>query len=330
MLDLNAEEIEQRLQRPFSHIEFAALVALLFLQWGFIYLRSLYGEQIGTYDLNVFYRASEGDYTGFYYPEWTLAPFYILNQLPGVMGDLIWGTVNVLCLWLAARVFSGRPTMVLFTYQALYTAYLGQVSGITLAGLALLWWGMSRERWYLAGFGGLLAATKFQIAGTFGLAIWLLTDVHWSDRVKVLILPTAIAVLSVIVRPEWIPNLIDRLQNAGPNAEGSVSLWEFVGPAALLLWVPVLWLKMPFGKRLVLVGLCAALATPYFQQNDLVHLWALPVGYLPMIGNIGFLFVTVQYIVFDVLAAILFVFYLYVLSTNYRNQQIPHEAPISL
>lgn len=75
MLSLDTDGIERRLRKPLTRIEFTALICLLFFQWGFVYLRSLYGERMGTYDLNVFYRASEGDYTGFYYPEWTLPLF---------------------------------------------------------------------------------------------------------------------------------------------------------------------------------------------------------------------------------------------------------------
>lgn len=257
-------------------------------------------------------------------------PFYLLNQLPGVTGDFIWGTANVLSLWFGVRVFGGRPALVLLSYQALYTAYLGQVSGVTVAGLALLWWGMHRERWHVAGLGGFLAATKFQLAGTLGLALWLLAAVSWRDRLKTLILPAGLAVLSVLIRPQWPQMLLDRLQNAPPEASGSVSLWPLLGLGTLLLWLPVLLVKMPPGKRVVLVGICAALATPYFQQNDLVHLWALPIGYVPLVGYIGYLFPITLYAIFDVLSALLLGFYAYVLYSVYREPAARGTKPEAL
>ncbi len=292
---LDPKTIEDRLRARLSRGEFTALILLIFVQWGFVYLLATYGGGSAGYDWQVFEKTTHGNYQGFYYPHWVLPIFELLVLLPAEWDFLVWGTLNVLMYWIAIRIFGGRPVIALLSYQAFYSADYGQIYGLTTLGLGLLWWGMARGRWNMAGFGGLLASTKFQIGGTLGLAIWLLAPVTWSQRLRVLILPTMIAVLSIIIDPDWPGGLLDRLQNAPPDTLGNISLWGWIGPLAALLWLPVIFLDLPMGRRVVAVAAAAGLAMPYFQQSDLVHLYMLPVGWVPLLGNLGYLLLVLQW-----------------------------------
>lgn len=326
MLKLDADTIEARLRTRLTRFEFGALVALLLIQLGFVYLRASYGEDVAGIDLMAFYDAAHGDYWGFFYADWILPVFMAMDALPGELGYLVWGTANIGAVFFATRVFGGNVPILLFSYQMLYTAFFGQITGLTCGGLALLWWGMARGWWQIAGFGLLLAATKFQIGATYGLALWLLADVRWRDRWQVLIIPLAVGILSLVWHPTWPFDLLERLQDNPPDSRGNISLWVWIGPLALVLWLPVLALKLTPGQRLVGVGAAAALALPYFQQNDLLHLFMLPVGWLGLLGNWGYAFGVLGDAAFQVLALVPLVAYGWVLGQHFAQTRPAQPA----
>ena len=97
----------------------------------------------------------------FYYAYWSLPLFNVLNRLPLPTAFAAWSVLNLLCAWFAVRVFGGKPILVLGSYQMLNILYYGQISGVLAGGLALLWWGILHRKWGAAGFGLLLALTKY-------------------------------------------------------------------------------------------------------------------------------------------------------------------------
>ena len=170
----------------------------------------------------------------------------------------------------------------------------GQITGILLAGLVLFWWSLHRKRWHVAGLASLFAVGKYHWGIPLTLAIWLLAPLTWRQRFKALIVPTIVAFISLIVYPLWILDVINDLEKAPPEASASVSIWAWLSVGALLFWIPVLLLPLKPHRRLMAIATTLPLAMPYFQQADLVVLFALPVGWIGWLGNIGWVLMTID------------------------------------
>jgi len=288
---MSPDNINRRLRARPSLAEVFALGVSVSLALYYTYLASQ--NQYFPYDLQNYLNAARGDTSFYYYGYWMLPLFGALAALPESLQLGLFFVANILATWLAARVFGGAPALAVLNYQLLYGVYYGQLTGIIIGGLALFHWGLASRRWLLAGTGLLIGCAKFQLGVPLALVLWLLSDAPWRVRLKALIIPAVAAGLSLVIYPLWPLEVAERIMVANPpNDWGSVSLWRWVGPLALLLWLPTLLLPMPRQRRLVAVIATAALALPYFQQADLIALYALPVGWLSLLGNVGFLFST--------------------------------------
>ena len=263
------------------------------------------------FDYSIYINTSHGDLLQYYYADWLLPLFWLWSKLPLFVGYVLWSILNVLCIFLAARVFGGRASLALLTFQLFYGLFLGQITGLLVGGLALGWWGLAHRRWYLAGFGFWLASTKFQIGLPFGLLMWLFAEISWRDRLRVLILPAILSLASLVVFPNWPAHLFERIQDYAPYDWASIGLWAWIGPYALLFFLPLFVLPMEKSRRFLALAAAIPLVLPYFQQADLLVLYVLPVGWLPvMLGNLGFLFFRYDFAVLRLLWVIPLVIYL--------------------
>jgi hypothetical protein len=248
------------------------------------------------FDYYVYIETAHGNLRQFYYPDWILPLFWLLAQLPPLVGFAIWSALNILCLFFAARVFGGRAALMLLTFQFFYSLFLGQINGLLIGALALGWWGMAHQKRLLAGFGFWLACTKVQIGLPFGLLLWLAADADWRTRLRVLVLPALLSLASLALFPDWPFHLVERIREYAPYDWGSISLWPALGPAALLFLLPPLALPLEKSRRLLALAAAVPLALPYFQSADLLVLYVLPVGWLPLtLGNLGFLFFVYEF-----------------------------------
>jgi hypothetical protein len=279
--------LNRRLRRRLSPGELFALALCFSLLFIFASLRPA-GEY--PYDFYTYRLAGEGDFSLYYYGYWFVPIFTLLAALPGPWDYLLWGGLTIVSVFGAARLFGGKTAVVLLTYQMLYTLFYGQFMGVLAGGLALLWWGMAHRRWSLAGLGMLIAVTKLHTGALLSLFLWLSADVPWRERWRVLAVPVLGALLSLWLYPAWPLLLLQALQTTPPESSGSLTLWRWLGPVSLLLWLPPLLLPFSREKRLILLVATAALAIPYFQQTDLLALFMLATGWLPLLGNFGFLF----------------------------------------
>lgn len=256
----------------------------------------------------------------FYYAYWSLPVFWGLAQLPWQVGFGIFNLLNILGVWLASRLFGGRTTLVLVSFQMLYVILLGSMTGVLVGGLGLAWWGLNRGRWAVAGAGLLIAATKFQLGVTLGLILLALAPGPLRDRLKSLAVPTVVGLVSLTVYPGWPLQILASLQTAPPNDWGSIALWQWIGPAALLVWIPPIVLPLARSERLVALAAANALGLPYFQQTDLLALFVMPVGWLPVaLGNLGYLFFSHHFAALRILAVIPVLSYLAVLAPSLRR-----------
>ncbi len=284
----SAQEVDQRLWQRVSLLEMFA-VALCFGMAGIFTWYRAQGK-IYSYDFETYLLAGSGDLEVHYYAFWILPVFQILALLPSGLSFFVWNSLNILGVFAASRILGGRKlwALALLTYQMFYVLYYGNIVGILLGGLALLWWGLTHHRWYLAGLGLVLALTKYQLGLSFGLILLLMADISWQDRLKVFVVPFLILLLSLLIYPLWPLESIRIILSNPPNSLGNISLWQWLGPFALLLWVPPLWLSLTRQQRLIALAATATMTLPYFQQTDLLALFVLPLGWLPLVGNLGF------------------------------------------
>lgn len=294
--------LKQRLLARLSRAEFFALAFTLALAGVFAWHQSVLGYV--PYDLGNYLNGARGDTSHYYYAYWFLPVFVFLEWLPYVPGFLLWSALNIACLFAASRIFGGKTWAVMLSYQACYCLFQGQITGVIVGGVALLYWGIIHRRWNLAGLGLTVALVKVQLGLMPCLALLGLLPLSWKERTRVLLVPLFFGLLSLVIYPGWVLQLITTLQQAPPDAEGSIALWRWLGPLALLLWLPPLLLRLSRQDRLTCLVAANALALPYFQQTDLLMLFCLPVGWLAFLGNLGYLFVVSKWAALQALAVV--------------------------
>lgn len=289
-----ADSVDKRLAARLTKWELFALAFSASLVGFFIWAHAQL--QITPFDYSVYIDTADNIFTHYYYSTWILPIFWILAKLPFAVGFALWNLANILSVFFAARVFGGRAVPALLSFQMFYSLFLGSIIGILVGGLALCWWGLTHKRWNIAGLGLILAITKFQIGLAFGLFLLLTAKISWRDRLKVMLVPVVVVLLSLVIDPSWPMDLINRLEVVPAYDWGSVSLFRWVGISALLLWLPPLLLKLRRTERFVALAATTPMAVPYFQQVDLLTLFVLPVGWLPvLLGNLGFFFFIYQF-----------------------------------
>ena len=240
------------------------------------------------FDLKNYLKTSQGDYSFYYYAYWILPFFSILGRLPFTLSYVIWGLLSIFSIVYALRVFGGLSFAVLSSYQMFYILYQGQFTGPAIGALALLWWGLTHHRWNIAGLGLAIAAAKYQTGLTVGMILLLSAHISWRERMRVTMIPAIVIGVSILAYPLWPIRALETLRNSPPNDLGSMTLWRWIGPYALLLWLPIL--AAIIWRKITPIAIIATvmLSTPYFQQTDLLVLFVLPVSWLPYLGNFGY------------------------------------------
>jgi hypothetical protein len=142
-----------------------------------------------------------------------------------------------------------------------------------------------------------------------------MANIPWQNRLKVLVVPFMMLLLSLLIYPLWPIESIRIILTNPPVSLGNISLWQWLGSFALILWLPPLWLPLTAQQRLTALAATATIALPYFQQTDLLALFVLPLGWLPLAGNLGFyLYAEYEWEGFAVLAIIPLFIYLRIIS----------------
>ncbi len=319
LFSLDAAGIEARLLRKPSLLEAFSVLLPIGLTLLFAYLNSSASMPFAP-DFDTFMQGGRGNFTGFYYAYWVLPIFQGLALLSGAhTAYILWSIVNVLCVWFAVRVFGGKTALVMLSYQMLFVCFYGQITGVIVAGLALLWWSQERQRWLLAGIGAALALIKWQMGIPLCLALVLLADTSWYDRLRTLLVVLVITLVSLIIYPGWPLLVMQRLISEPPVRFGDIALWTHVGMVSLLLWLPALLLPMDRGRRYTAICVTVMLAIPYFQQSGLLALFVLPVGWFALIGNITYIYLWDAYSQLQFMIIVPLIAYVWVLWTPFRQ-----------
>lgn len=294
--------IDQRLQAHITRLEWLATCAAL----GILTASTLYHRLFDhiPWDYWTYAITAQGDFHVYYYAYWFVPIFSLLGRLPLLWGYYLWGIFNIIAVLFAARVFGGKSWLALVSFQLLYVLYFGNIIGIVIGGLALLWWALAHRRWDLAGLGLVIACTKYQIGIPVGLFLLWYAPLSWRQRVRLLAVPIIVSLASLLFYPGWPWQILEALENTPPNDWGSVSLWRWLGPWALLVWLPALFVRLPRPNRLAALLSATALGLPYFQQTDLLLLFVLPSGWLPLLGNLGYLFLIFRWQALQVLTLV--------------------------
>lgn len=321
LLTLDPEIIDQRLIKKISLVEFLAISFSISVLAGFILIKP---EHL-LYDLSNYIKAANGDYSYYYYAYWFIPVLKLFARIPLLPGYFIWGLISIACVFFAARIFGGPPVLALISYQMCYTLFQGQISGWIIGALAILWWGMAHKRWSLAGIGFLISSTKFQSGLLFAVILLLLADISWKERLRVLGIPVILSIFSLIIFPGWPLQLLSVIKQNPPDALGSIALWQWIGPYALLFWIPPLLLPFPREKRIIILAATTVLALPYFQQSDLLTLFVFPIGWLPIVGNLGFLASIFGNSMFHILALIPLAIYTFIITTSILKMSSFHQ-----
>ncbi len=317
--------LKQRLLKRLSLGEFIALAICFIFPIGTIFLGYVNIGGQAAYDFQHYLNTANGDFSFYYYAYWFLPVWQFLSLLPLEVSYTLWTWFTTLAIFAASRVFGGNPTVNLITYTMLAILYFGQFVGVIVGGLALMWWGLSNKKWNLAGFGFLLAASKYHTGLIPAITLLLCFETAWSNRLRTLIVPLAIGLLSLIIYPLWPLDVLNTYQLNPANDWGSVTLWKQIGAFSLLLWLPTLLIKMPWQNRIFAVISTLPLAIPYYQMADLMIMFIFPIGWLPILSNVGLLFPWLGYRAVELTAIIPIIVYASTIGaaliTNFENRK---------
>lgn len=317
-LTLDSAAIKQRLLQRLSLGEAFAIGLCIAVAGIAIWLN--HDGITGLYDFESHMDINHGDYWNYFYPKWIDPLYHLLSFLPLYAAYGVLVLLNIAGAGFAARVFASPAALVLISYQSLYNIFYGNITGLVVGGLGILWYGLASRKWWLAGIGLLLAAAKYQSGLLFAGLLLLYASLPWKEKWKVLILPLVVFLVTLALAPLWPLDLVQRIMAAPPNADGSLSLWRWLGPAALVFLIPPLVLRIPREWRLLLALAAVPLSVPYFQQTDLLGLMALPTGWLVALsGNISYTFPFLGHLGLQIAFIVPLGLYLYALFHGLRH-----------
>jgi len=269
-------EINKRISKKVSLGEAIALLVVLFIALYFLITKTGY-----YWDYEVFLKTTEGDFINYYYGYWLLPIFNLLSFLPFDISYGLWILLSIAGVFFAARVFNGNTILALLSYQMSYALFWGQISGIICGFLGLFWWAIHNKKWHISGFAILIAAAKPQSGGGFVFLLWILAKTDWKNKIQTLLIPVLGFLASLLLYPGWILDVFSRI--GGAYTWGNITLWQWIGPFSLTLFIPFLIIRKVDQKYFLAFASACILSFPYFLQTDLLTLFIFPVGKIPVL-----------------------------------------------
>jgi hypothetical protein len=226
-----------------------------------------------------------------HHPFWARWVFWLLSLPPEPVAYVALSLVSIGLLYWATRTYQGRPWMVFTSFAFAWVLFYGQIDGLVLGGICLAWVALKTDRPVLVGAGIIMALIKPQLSLPVVVAIW-----WWSPhRLKSLIIPAIVLAATFIQWGWWIPSWISGLFATEDLVllSRNISLWQLLGPAALLIWPIILILKVTQERKLLAIAAATALSMPYFPLPSAVLLlvfpvpiWAWALVQIPLLGSV--------------------------------------------
>lgn len=290
VLDSDTQQMNKRLWHRLTLEEIFALTLAFGMVGLFVWERH-HLSFVGL-DFKIYLGTAQGNFSYqnlyYYYGYWILPMFAMLSKLPFSTAYILWSSINILGVFFAVRVFDGRAIIAITSYQMFYNLIYGNITGLVVGGLGLCWYGLVNKKWHLAGVGIALASAKYQIGLIGSLLLILTAETPWKNRLRVFIIPVIVWGSSLILYPNWPLQALDIMQNHPPVALASISLWRWIGPWSILFLLPPLLLPLKPQQRFLTFVAAIGLALPYYQHTDLLLLLVLPIGWIGLLGNMGY------------------------------------------
>jgi hypothetical protein len=224
----------------------------------------------GGFDLLHFYSTLPASRSGSafntYNPYWTYFFTWPLALVGWRWNYLLLLIATVGAGVLSAWLLGGRPLVLLLSLPMVWVLWLGQIDALPLLGVALGWWCVKGNRWWLLGLALVLLSVRPQQGlGPALLYLW------WAkDRWRPLALPALTLVLSFACWGlDWPLGWFRTLQDFRPTW-WNATLW----PWGLLAIIPAVGLPADRHTRLRLVTCANLIASPYVAVYHYVVLMA--------------------------------------------------------
>jgi hypothetical protein len=267
------------------------------LKWEYVLVVGLWGlyavvgpgEDFIGYRLWVLDPARYTQNVGIFSPAWLapiLAPFAVM---PGRAGYILYLAVILGLLLYSIRAWGGGKWVVLLSAQTFWMLWWGQIDVLAIFGLVLGWRALQKDDWKLLTLAMVLATVKPQVGAIPMAMMW-----WWSGKGKwkALAVYGGLAVASLIVWGPWPLWVVQSIRTF--VAGRTFGPWNTsIGPWALPLFIPALFLPMPRFDRLRVVIATTLLISPYMPYYSTLILlcfplpvWLYPfafIGYLPSV-----------------------------------------------
>ncbi len=210
-----------------------------------------------------------------WHPYWARWIFSSLNIFSEQTTYILLSLTSILFLFFANRVLAGRHWIVFTSFAFAWTLYYGQIDSLVVGGIAFAWWALNHDKPILIGAGLILASIKPQLSLPLILIIW-----WWSPgRLKSLIIPLIVFILSLLQWGFWVPEWLLKIMETGNiiNLSRNLSLWTLLGPIVLLIWPALFWLPLPRNRKLLAIAAGTAMTFPYFPLPSSILFLAMPV-----------------------------------------------------
>lgn len=288
MFDLEPSKMDKRLHTyPTLAEAIGILISILFIFFLVITNNQTSTVPIGA-DYAIFTNRVFDNFWGYNGP-WITPFFQLFEQLSFNIGYFLWNMINLLGVIYGAKVFNAQLLPLLVSYQMLANLFYGQVTGIVIGSLALLWWSIYHKKWFLAGLGLLFACNKYQLGIPTSATLLLIANISWFERLRIIIYALIGVLISLILYPNWGMRMVNDFQRINLDSGLSISLLPAFGFSIWMIWIPVLFLPFKQGERIIAI-ICAWIITaPYFQNADLILLFTFPIGAFVWFGNLAYL-----------------------------------------
>ncbi len=209
-----------------------------------------------------------------WHPYWARWLFAALTLPSETLAYVLLSLASIAGLTFAAHTFGGKTWMLFLSFPFAWTLYYGQIDGLAVAGLALAWWAVRREKPLLAGAGLMLASIKPQLTLPLVVLFWWWSSPKW----KTLLIPFAVLLLSVLQWGFWIPAWLAHLNTAGwlVSLSRNISLFPELGWWVALIWLPIGLIPLSKERKVIAFAAGTALSMPYFPLPSAVLLFSLP------------------------------------------------------